>query len=305
VRNNYKCNICGKTYIIDTSKEINQCPYCGVIASVHQVEKKVAEKETILDEKWLYFRYEIDLVKPENQTEEEFLVYCNFELMPKILNVTSLQMLGADTQEVKEGWFKKSYVFKGSLNKSITLRRNVYNDNNYSIVISFNEMTKEVNYKTNAMFMTFDEDSNTFIEDYSPGAPRLKDENEPREYNFSPIQFIKGLRIFHSIEFGLITRFGDSRLDIFKKEERMLINLHYNENNIPIITETDGLGYFTYPFEKRVKLYLEQTKVEEELFNSWKFKDFVEWILTKKNVDEYSGNFCLKIEKILNKYNLG
>jgi len=35
----YTCNICGKTCIIDTSKEINQCPYCGVIIPISNTKQ--------------------------------------------------------------------------------------------------------------------------------------------------------------------------------------------------------------------------------------------------------------------------
>ena len=242
------------------------------------------ELEELLTDKWIYFRFELGLIRPTEKTHEEFMFYCE-ELNQKILDYAVGQMFMADSHEVKVGWFKKAIVFKGSINKSITAKTYYTDDGDYSIVLRFNEMTEK---------LTKEIGTGSF--------KRFKPDDEPREYNFSPHQFIKSTAIIHSIEFALITMFGAKQFDEFEEGGRMILQFHYDESNNPMITETDGIGFCSYPFEKRFKLHLEYPKIENELFGNWKFNDWVKWILSKKGKSEYDREYCINIEKILNKY---
>ena len=228
----------------------------------------------ILSEKWINFTFFLPFPKPENQSNEEFLDFLE-KLKLEVLSVATGGMMSSDSYVEKKGWFKKELVFKGSVNKTITARTLIKN-NEYAILLSFNEYNEQLG-----------------------NGLRYKKDDDPREYNFSPSQYLKFINIGLSIEFGLIAHYGFKQLDVFVEEGRTLIMFLYDENNKPLIRETDGIGNFTYPFEKRVELYQKHPEVEKELFPNWNLKEFVNWIYTKKDKSPYDKQFCEDIQKIM------
>jgi|GEM_PF-6409078 len=240
----------------------------------------------ILNEKWIYYRFEIPLIRPKEMNHTDFLDYCD-DLGQEILRVACGQMFGVDLKEVRDGWFKKHYEYKNSINKNITVQTFYDEDDHYRISLRFNERTEEDNKKRTPVFAT-----------------RTKGDNDYREYRFSPIQSLNALQIFHAIEFALIVYFKLEQFDFFVKEGKGLVQFWIDDEGNPMITEMDGIGFLSYPFEKRLQLYKEHPDVEIKSFGNYGFENFVKWILSKKDVSEWDGYFCIEIEKILQKYNL-
>ncbi|HII06957.1 MAG TPA: hypothetical protein HA349_06495 [Methanotrichaceae archaeon] len=133
-------------------------------------------------------------------------------------------------------------------------------------------------------------------EDYDLKEPRIRQVNRgnEKEYMISPISLLKHQKDFLKIE-ETLTIFG---LKQFPKD---LVFFSYNRDGVPIIRDSDGVFHLSYPFEKRLALYLECPKWEKGLFAMSTPKK-IEWILDKENMSEYMHKYCSDIREILNRY---
>lgn len=225
------------------------------------------EKSPIMTEKWMEHYFKLPLHKPENKSHEEFWRYLD-ELEQEVLSVVLGQMAGADSIELDD----KTLIYKGSLKKNAT-------------ITSFHE-SGDLYY----MLLRF-VDKKEGDDDEKGLRIRYKSPSDKREYKFSPIDSLLSINILPNIEFGLMAYFK------FEQGQSMTY-LGFDDNQKPIVTDSDGVQYFAYPFEKRVQLYQEHPEIERKLFGM-PFKEFIDWILEKRGDNDHMKKYCSEIEKIL------
>ena len=209
------------------------------------------EKSPIMTEKWMEHYFKLPLHKPENKSHEVFWKYLD-ELSHEVLSIVLGQMVSSDSIELDD----KTLIYKGRLKKNAT-------------IISFHESGDE--YYMLVRFVDKKED-----DDEKEPHIRYKSPSDKREYKFSPIDSLLSINILPNIEFGLVA--------YFKFEQcQPMTYLGFDDNQKPIVTGSDGVQYFAYPFEKRVQLYQEHPEIERKLFGM-PFKEFIDWILEKKKM---------------------
>lgn len=241
-------------------------------------------KSPILNEKWIFYGYRLGLKKPENLSHEDFLLFCKQNMQPDVIKIVTQIMIESDSVVTKKyllSGIPKEEVYLASIRKNPTSQVVWDEDYNYHLLVRFVDMA-EKSIKKAIEFGGFGT-----IE---------KDPCEEREYNFSPIQMFEASRIIPNVETGLNSLFGI-------KSQEITNSFHFNEDNKPIVQESDGVGYMIYPIEKRAELFSKYPKVDKTLFG-WVFKDFVSWILSKSNENSHMKKYCSEVENILYKYKI-
>jgi len=229
------------------------------------------EKSSFMTEKWMEHYFKLPLYKPENKSHEQFLDYLE-ESEPEILSIVLGQMVSSDSIELDD----KTLIYKSRLKKNATIISFHGSGDEYYILVRFVDKQDD------------DDEKEPHI--------RYKSPNDKREYKFSPIDSLLSINILPNIEFGLVAYFK------FKQHQPMTY-LGFDDNQKPIVTESDGVQYFAYPFEKRVQLYQEHPEIDRQLFDVV-FKEFIDWILEKKEDDDHMKKYCSEVEKILKKNDL-
>lgn len=233
-------------------------------------------EKSILNEKWIENYFKFDLITPEDITINDFNRYYETELREKILNSVVGQMFGVDSNK---SFLGKKLYYKNSLKKNPTITCDCINEKEgvFELLIRF------VDKKP-------DEDINQVI------TYKEKEINDDRSYKFSPNESMIAGNIIRNVEFGLVSLLG-------LEQHELMTDHTFDENDNPIVTEFDGIQYFSFPFEKRIQLYLEDPNLEKKLFGL-ELKKYLKWVLDKEGKNEHMSKYCNKIKKLRDKYNI-
>jgi len=229
------------------------------------------EKSHIANEKWIEHYFKITLNRPKDHSHEQFIDYLE-NLKNKIFEFSLGEMIDSDSLKHRE-----TLIYKGTLNKNLTIISFPENDAQYSILIRFIDKKEEDNKNTG-----------------QPCLIRNKDPNDNRGYKFSPIESLISIKTLQNIEFDLVA--------VFKfKQEKQMTYLGFDDEDQPYVMEFDGIQYLKYPFEKRVELHKDHPELDKKLFGN-ELNEFIKWIVSKKDVSEHDKKYCVKIEEIIKKY---
>jgi len=192
-----------------------------------------------------------------------------------IMGIVLGQLVASDKQDID----KKTFVYRGSIQKNVNMLLVEEGNNKFSFFVRFSDTTMKEIEKTKKKGL--------LLHNIQP--------KPIKSYLFSPLQSLIVTRILPNIEFGLV--------GIFKIELHKNMTYLTFDNKEPIVTEFDGLQYFTYPIEKRAELYKKYPEIDKLLFGM-NFLDFVDWIMEKKNHDEHMKKYCAELQKIIKKLNI-
>ena len=82
------------------------------------------------------------------------------------------------------------------------------------------------------------------------------------------------------------------------RDERELTNLIF-EDGKPVVQQTNGLQYYSYPVKKRGELFKKYPAIEKKLFEGLSFTEWIDWLMKKKNNNNHMKKYCKAVEKIL------
>lgn len=226
-------------------------------------------KNKFLNRQWMNHYFMFKITRPKNMSEGDFWVLKEGAIKEKIFGIVIGQENAIDSWQID----KTRTIFKGSLRKNVTIKITPTENREFNVLIRFINMTKkDLKLKENGMIM------------------REKSERDKRSYYFSPIQSIVAQRILSNIELGLVALFG---LQLYENTTRFGF-----ESKEPIVTQFDGLQYLSYSLKERAELYKKYPEIHNRLFkiDFWKF---IQWIMDKREHDEYMKVYCTTVDKML------
>jgi len=231
-------------------------------------------KDKLANEKWLYHYFLIPFPKSEKETNEEFIERAN-KMAEIIMSVVLGQLVASDKQDID----KRTFIYLGSLQKNVNIILINEGDNKFSFLVRFADTSvKDIKKSKNEGLL---------IRNIKP--------RPINSYLFSPLQSLTTTKILPNIEFGLVA--------ILKIQPHENMTYLTFDSKKPIVTQFDGLQYFTYPIEKRAKLYKKYPKIDKLLFGM-DFLDFIDWIMEKKNDNEHMKKYCQAVKVILKKMDI-
>ncbi len=232
-------------------------------------------KDKLSKEKWLEHYFKIYFERLEKETDEEFEKRVG-RLNEEVMNVVVANLIYADRSDID----KKSFAYRKSLKKNVTTKIFEEEKNKYFFLIRFVDSKKNEDKE-------FLDSEAILVKNKSP--------KDRRSYHFSPYQSLIAVNILPQIQLAILGIFGIG-------QHENITHLIFDENRL-IVTQFDGVQFFSYPLEKRIELFLKYPEVDELLFGL-NIEKFLKWVLEKREQDEYMKKYCEKVDELIKKYKI-
>jgi len=124
---------------------------------------------------------------------------------------------------------------------------------------------------------------------------RVVNPKKKRNYSFSVKQSLMAEKILYCVEEHIHLATGI--------KPREVMSFFYLKNKKPMVREDDGLQYFEFPLEKRIKLGIKYPKLHNKRFRIT-LKEYINWILEKVESDSKMKEYYEAVVKLIKKYDL-
>ncbi len=261
------------------------------INSEEAINLEEFSKDKFANDKWIEHYFKIGFEKPSGESEEAFnlrinqirhkiiSIIANLLMMSRQFNVKYLHHQDNDSMAYFNNGSSSSLAtdYEGKLKKSVTIKVIEETKGHYEFLIRFVDVKKQEETITKNI-------SEPILFDNKALAHKKID------YLFSPLQSLIMIDIAQRIEDTLC-----SILKIKPEQNKTWLKFDGKE---PIVEQLDGIQYHSYQLAKRIELYKKYPEIDKRLFG-WDFKEFLDWVMEKKNANEHMNKYCKAVEKRL------
>ena len=163
-----------------------------------------------------------------------------------------------------------------------------------SVNISINE-DNQYGVQKHVILIRFANISKKEMKEGKPIARNVKPKDE-KEYLFSPKQSIEALDFLKAV--------GSLLRNLLKINSTRTQHWFHFKNKKPHVMEFSPIQFFSYPLEKRIKLFKEYPKEERKIFRGFKLKKWLRWVMEKENDDDHMKEYCQAVQKLKEKYGI-